>query len=322
MKLAIAAFTDRGEALSKRIGKNVTRIGGNVTLADWTAARFADSEALLFVGAAGIAVRAIAPHVRSKASDPAVLVADEAGRFVIPILSGHLGGANALAEEIAAQLQATAVITTATDLRGVFAVDLWAKAQGMTVLQTERIRRVSAKLLAGETIAVECPWPIESTPPEGVRLGSDADVIVSVRPQAGDALQLVPRCLTLGVGCRRGVSEAQIEAVFRRFCAERGVLPEAVSAAASIDRKADEAGLLAFCENHSWPVRFFTADELKATEGSFSPSDFVRKTVGVDNVCERSALCASGGTLLEKKYASDGVTFALAVTQPELNWSW
>ena len=70
MKLAIAAFTDRGEALAKRIGKNVTRIGGNVSLADWTAARFADSDALLFVGAAGIAVRAIAPHVKSKATDP------------------------------------------------------------------------------------------------------------------------------------------------------------------------------------------------------------------------------------------------------------
>ena len=213
MRLAIAAFTDRGEALSKRIGKNVTRIGGNVSLADWTAARFADSDALLFVGAAGIAVRAIAPHVKSKATDPAVLVADETGRFVIPILSGHLGGANALAEEIAAKLQATAVITTATDLRGVFAVDLWAKAQGMTVLQPERIRRVSAKLLAGESAAIDCPWPIEGTPPEGVRLGSDADVIVSVRQQAGDALQLVPRCLTLGVGCR--------PLLRRALCAER-----------------------------------------------------------------------------------------------------
>lgn len=322
MKLAIAAFTDRGEALSKRIGKNVTRIGGNVTLADWTAARFADADALLFVGATGIAVRAIAPHLKSKISDPAVLVADEAGRFVIPILSGHLGGANALAEEIAATLQATVVITTATDLRGVFAVDLWAKAQAMTVLQPERIKRVSAKLLAGETIAVDCPWPIKGVPPEGVRLDSDADVTVSVRPEETDALQLVPRCLTLGVGCRRGASEAQIEAVFRRFCAEHSVLPEAVSAAASIDRKSDEAGLLAFCASHGWPVRFFTADALNAAEGSFSHSDFVLEAVGVDNVCERSAVCASGGALLEKKYASDGVTFAIAVTQPELDWSW
>ena len=88
------------------------------------------------------------------------------------------------------------------------------------------------------------------------------------------------------------------------------------------DFEADEAGLLAFCEHHSWPVRFFTADELCAAEGSFSPSDFVRETVGVDNVCERSAVCAADGALFEKKYASDGVTFALAVTQAELNWSW
>ena len=132
----------------------------------------------------------------------------------------------------------------------------------------------------------------------------------------------MPRCLTLGVGCRRGVSAAQIEAVFRRFCAERSVLKDAISSAASIDRKSDEAGLLEFCQSHGWPVSFYTADELKAAEGSFSPSDFVRETVGADNVCERSAVYASDGALFEKKYASDGVTFALAVTQPELNWSW
>ena len=132
----------------------------------------------------------------------------------------------------------------------------------------------------------------------------------------------MPRCLTLGVGCRRGVSAAQIEQVFRRFCAERSVLKDAISGAASIDRKSDEAGLLEFCQSHGWPISFYTADELKAAEGSFSPSDFVRETVGADNVCERSAVCAADGALFEKKYASDGVTFALAVTQPELNWSW
>ena len=155
-----------------------------------------------------------------------------------------------------------------------------------------------------------------------MRLGSVADVIVSVRPEADDALQLVPRRLTLGVGCRRGVSAAQIEQVFRRFCAERSVLKDAISGAASIDRKSDEAGLLEFCQSHGWPVSFYTANELNAAEGSFSLSDFVLEAVGVDNVCERSAVCASGGTLLEKKYASDGVTFAITVTQPELNWSW
>ena len=175
-KIAVAAFTDRGEDLAMLVGAalgaRVDRLGGKgISLADWTAAQFPVRRALVFVGAAGIAVRAVAPHLKSKAEDPAVIVLDETGRFVIPILSGHLGGANALAKEIAAELQATAVITTATDLRGVFAVDLWAKAQGMTVLQPERIKRVSAKLLAGEAVAVDCPWPIKGAPPEGVRLG-------------------------------------------------------------------------------------------------------------------------------------------------------
>lgn len=324
--ICILAFTDAGERLGTRLGAelhaSVSRAGrGDVTLSAWTEAGFSSAEALIFVGAAGIAVRAIAPYVRSKASDPAVLVVDETGQFVIPMLSGHLGGANALARRVAALLNATAVITTATDLNGVFAVDLWASRQGMTVLQPERIKCVSSKLLGGESIDLFCPWPIAGTPPEGVQLGAGRDVIVDYRVRASDALQLVPRVLTLGVGCRRGVDADALEAVFLRFCRERGVQPESICAAASIDVKQGEAGLLAFCERRAWPLRFFSAEVLAAVPGAFTASNFVSQTVGVDNVCERSAVCCSGGALIEEKFAADGVTFALALVSPRLDWS-
>lgn len=154
MSRAYAAFTETGLALAETLARAlpgpVTRCGhGGPSLAEWTAAAFAQNEALIFVGAVGIAVRAIAPFCRSKASDPAVVVVDECGHFAVPLLSGHLGGANDLARAIAALCGAVPVITTATDAHGLFAVDEWARHHNCQVLEPERIKTVSGKLLAG-----------------------------------------------------------------------------------------------------------------------------------------------------------------------------
>ena len=322
---AIIAFTDRGRALAdtlqRRLGGSVSVAAEGFSLRAWTAEQFSQRTALIFIGAAGIAVRAIAPLLRGKADDPAVLCLDEGGSFVIPLLSGHLGGANDLARQVAAITGGTAVITTATDLNHAFAVDLWAKRQNMQVLQPERIKRISARILRGEAVGLDCPFPIEGERPELIIRRPDADVRVSYRPDGGAALQLVPRMLILGVGCRRGTVRETLEEEFSRFCEERAILPQAVCAAATIDRKADEAGLLAFCEAHDWTLTCFTAADLRAAEGSFTASGFVESQVGVDNVCERAAVCA-GGSLIEKKYAADGVTFALAEKNIHLDWSW
>lgn len=324
--LAYLAFTARGTALAERLaavlGGTVQSAGENLRLGDWTAENFPAREGLVLIGAAGIAVRAIAPHLRHKAEDPAVVCVREDGAYVIPLLSGHLGGANALAERIAAVTGGVSVVTTATDVNGVFAVDLWARRQGLLVRNPERIKTVSAKHLRGETITIECSVPVVGTAPERVRLGSGGDVCVSWRRQKGDALQLVPRVLCVGIGCRRGTEQKTLNEAFARFCEERGVLPQAVCAAASIEQKRDEAGLRAFCERQGWPIRFYTAKELSAVEGEFTASDFVRQTVGVDNVCERAALLQSAGKLAEKKYAAEGVTFALAEKPLKLDWSW
>ena len=159
MTRAYIAFTETGLALAKRLSAalpgSVARCGQDgASLAEWTSAQFVHSDALIFVGAAGIAVRAIAPHCKSKTADPAVVVVDECGRFAVPILSGHLGGANDLARAIAAVCGAVPVITTATDAHGIFAVDEWAKHQNCTVLEPERIKLVSGALLAGKTVAL------------------------------------------------------------------------------------------------------------------------------------------------------------------------
>ena len=339
--IAFLAFTDRGEALAEKLagvlGGETARAGRETDLGSWTEAAFREKRALVYVGAVGIAVRAVAPFLKHKAEDPAVLAVDETGRYVIPLLSGHLGGANALARELAAVTGGEAVITTATDLHGVFAVDLWAKKQNMTVRQPERIRTVSAKLLAGQVIRLDCRWKIQGTVPENVRRlqddsirerassdmeRTDIDVLVDFRDAVCTGLQLVPRILNLGIGCRRGTDEEALETGLEHFCRERGILPEAIRSAASIDLKSGEEGLLRFCREHDWPIRFYTAEELSRAEGSFSGSEFVRSVAGVDNVCERAAVLKSGGKLTETKYAQNGVTFALAEEQAYFDWSW
>ncbi len=329
MTRAYLAFTEKGLALARKLAAalpgSVTRCGhGGPGLADWTNQQFAQSDALIFVGAVGIAVRAIAPHCRSKASDPAVVVLDECGRFAVPLLSGHLGGANDLARALAAACGAVPVITTATDANGIFAVDEWAKLQNCTVLESERIKQVSGKLLAGETAAYWAEFPVTGKAPEGLapaRAQAEADFALTLSP-AGAALHLVPRIGVLGIGCKRGTTEEQLEAAFAAFCSSHALAAQCITAAASIDLKSSEAGLLAFCQKHSWSIQFYSAQQLRAAPGQFTPSPFVQSVTGVDNVCERAAVLAAGGSIHIPKQAGGGVTFALALRPFAPDWRW
>ena len=326
MKIRIISFTERGLELAERLGRGLdgeaVRCGGAVALQEWTELAFREAEGLVFVGAAGIAVRAVAPHVRSKTGDPAVVAVDETGQYAIPLLSGHLGGANDLARRIAALCGAVPVITTATDLRGVFAVDEWARYQGCLVRNPERIRAVSSALLAGGIITLRSDFPIAGTPPEGVVVTEESgcDVLLSLRTAGPDVLQLIPEIVVLGVGCRRGTAPEDLESAFRTLCAGGGISEDAVRMVCSIDRKADEPGLLEFCRNRGLELKTFTALELQAVPGTYSSSEFVLSVTGADNICERSAVLGSGGTLLIPKTAGNGITMALAIKEPSLQW--
>ena len=328
MKLAYLSFTEKGRQLAGRLaaalGGTAQRCGASCSLEAWTAAHFSQSDGLVYVGAAGIAVRAIAPHLKSKTTDPAVVVVDECARYAIPILSGHLGGANDLARAIGRVCGALPVLTTATDVNGVFAVDEWAKRQNCLVLNPERIKTVSAKLLAGGTVTVQSSWPIAGQPPRNVCQTEDrgADVLLDIHPGTGEKLHLVPRIAVLGVGCKKNVSFQMLEAALAAFLERTGVCEQAISAVASIDLKKNEPGLLDLCAAHGWPLKTYPAEQLREVEGQFTPSAFVKGVTGVDNVCERSAVLASGGTLCQGKTARDGITMALALAPYQPNWRW
>lgn len=329
MKIAWLTFTETGYELAQtiavQIGGSVARCGTQNPLRDWTANHFAASDALIFVGAAGIAVRAVAPHVVSKTSDPAVLVMDECGQYVIPILSGHLGGANDLAKEIHAVCGAHPVLTTATDVRGVFAVDEWAKRQNCAIANPKNIKVISSAVLRGERVSVYSPWEIIGEMPDficSVDAPEFAMVQLATHKTTGDALVLVPRVLTLGIGCRKGTALDSFEAAFSDFLRETNVLEQAISGAATITLKKNEPGLLEFCEKHGWKLTAVSAQELEQIPGTFTASPFVRSVTGVDNVCERSAVSVSGGVLIQTKYVSHGVTLALACAPYHPDWRW
>lgn len=331
IRAKLVSFTARGAALGERVAaalddarceryaRTVDRSLAGTRLARFAQQAMVDCDLIVFIGATGIAVRAIAPYLAGKAVDPAVLVLDEGGRFVIPLVSGHLGGANALAERLAQALGAQAVVTTATDGRGVFAADSWARAHDCLVCDPAQIRHVSGALLRGAPVGLWSAFPVADALPDGLteahsgETGIVLDMTARETPFA-HTLHLIPRIAVLGIGCRRGTPQETIEHAVQAALAQAGVPLAAVRQAASIDVKADEPGLLAFCARHGLPLTTYPAAQLAALTGCFTPSAFVRETVGVDNVCERAACCAAGGgRLLIRKTARDGVTAALAI---------
>ena len=304
MNISVMCFTKRGSRLAEKISEklqddNVSaecRYGGNGTksLKSWAEEQFEEKNALIFIGACGIAVRTIAPCVKDKLSDSPVLCIDEAGQFVIPILSGHAGGANELAYEIAGIIGAVPVITTASDVNGTFAPDVFAVKNDLSIMNRDGIARVTSKILDGQTV----------------------DIVISrdLSELSCGSLKLKPKEYIIGMGCRRGKSYSDIAAFIDRQLLELGLDVSDIMLLTSIDLKKNEEGLIRWSGSHRVPFRTYTADELKGVQGCFVSSDFVEECTGVDNVCERSAMLAAGeeGELIMHKKAENGMTIAVS----------
>lgn len=358
MKIAVISFTSRGKSLAHTVKEALEAGGhqvweavknsqdeGSVTesIAQWAGRQFQEKEALIFIGAAGIAVRAIAPWIQSKAKDPAVLVADEGGRYCIPILSGHMGGANALARELENALSMEAVLTTATDVNGRWAVDVFAVKNGLWIQDLGKAKEISARILRDQRVTFQLQKGnghiLGTIPGEVADIEETSsgwpDISIGIwKPSAsfsnigaGDTeisstdktLHLIPKCVVLGIGCRKGASAGEIAYAVEQALQEAGIWPQSVRAAATIDRKAREAGLLEYCGKYSLPLQVYGAEDLRNMQGDFTASAFVESVTGVDNVCERSAVRGAGrkGTLILTKRSFGPVTVAAA----EQEWS-
>ena len=377
--LSIISFTEKGAHLSLKLLDMLSEAGENAWLYtkcskyrdgsinkrlryvysntdEWAKVQMSAKNELLFIGACGIAVRAIAPWVANKLYDSPVLVMDELGTYVIPILSGHVGGANELAVKIGEMTGSIPVITTATDLNKSFAVDIFAKKNYLYIENKDGIAKVSSKVLSGEKISIAIELhgyrnlEAEIVETEKTETGKaeieryqckqlryeqlrhdsrfanqieivdfppkqPVDVIITTGNCDYNAdLVLKPREYVLGMGCKRDTAPEKISAYIDQTLTELGISKNQVYAICSIDKKRDEAGFLQWSSLERIPFITYSAEELEAVTGDFTPSEFVKSQVGVDNVCERAALkgCGEEGELVYRKHASDGMTIAVA----------
>ena len=333
MRIDVIAFSTNGCATALRVGEvladedvrlycktssdclGIERVEGSVR--DWTRRTFSECDAIVFIGATGIAVRHIAPFVKSKDSDPAVVCMDEHGRWAIALLSGHIGGCNQLTQRIADGTGAESIVTTATDLNGKFSVDTFAVRNGMRISSLKVAKDVSARVLDGRFVGFHSDVPVAGEIPDGITPADSGEfgVCVSTDPDKrpfDTTLNLVPMDVALGVGCRRGTDPGKLMGFVTGQLAAIGVSPERVAAVASIDIKRDEEAVLQLARDLRVPSRFYSSEELNSLQGEFTSSQFVRHVTDVDCVCERSAAMASGGNrFLLRKTAEDGMTVAV-----------
>lgn len=297
---------------------------------------FDSNDVLIFVGACGIAVRKIAPYIKDKQTDPAVICIDELGTYVIPILSGHIGRANAIARYIAEQIGSTAVITTATDINGRFSVDSWAARNGFIIDDIKAAKEVSSAILE-QNIPLISEFKIAGQLPAGIR-SEDGNTVRSyndnadrfrndigiyigcnIRKPFSRTLRLIPKAVHLGIGCRKGTDEDSIRQAVDKVLSEHDIDKKAVKCISSIDIKSGEKGLLDYAEHNNLPINFYSAEELNNLDGDFTSSEFVKGITGVDNVCERAAMIGAEH-LLVRKNAVNGVTIAAAIEHMEVHF--
>ncbi len=348
-KLAIVALTRRGLAIAERLRGPLSatevlctsRAGGSrsdstpATLADLAPRLLADYDAIVFVMALGIVVRVVGPLARDKSRDPAVVVVDEAGQFAISVLGGHRGGANQLARRVAELLGATPVITTASDVLGLPAVDLMGREFGWKLEREENLTTVASAVVNGQPVAVFQdagerdwwqafgPWPehfceLASLVELDERFA--ALVVISDREVDGElanwpkpTLVFRPRSLAVGVGCRRGVGLAEVERQFCRVLHDHQLAIGSVFALATAWLKADEPALVEFARRLGVPLRNFSAEELRTVTPLPTPSETVFDKIGLHGVAEAAAMFAAGcRELIVTKQASESVTIAVA----------
>lgn len=280
---------------------------------------------LIFIMATGIVVRHIASLLQSKDRDPAILVLDEKGEFVIPLLSGHLGGANAWARKIADRIGAQPVLTTATDVRGLTAPDEYARQLGWVVEPVERLRKVNRFLLDNGYLNIGSDYELPEQHP--LRLDSHyrfldeaekekAHLWISVQKESSEIpLLLIPRVFSIGVGCRRGVSRERILEAVQVGLDQLGISSKSVQGIYSIDLKANEVGIQEAAHVLGIPFRTFPAEKVQAVnvERGLSCSGYVREKIGVDGVCEATSLLGTKqGELVLPKQKLNGVTVAIS----------
>lgn len=290
---------------------------------------FSSHRGLVCVMAAGIVFRLVAPLLAGKSQDPAVVVVDEAGRFAVSLVSGHLGGANELAEQVAAVIGGQAVITTATDVQRKAAVDRLAKEADLDIENLDRVKSVHMGFLENRIVGLFDPGErLLPLIPAGVNLrvltrtqeAAEGDLAAWIYVHEGTGafepppcLILRPRTLVVGLGCNRGTSAGEINAALEEVFRAHNLSLGSVRNLATVELKRGEPGLWDAAAERGWPVTYYSLAELGSGGPVPTPSETVSKHLGIESVCEQAAMLGAGTReLLVPKVVFPNVTVAVA----------
>ncbi len=322
MKIAYFWLTSQGRQITEKI---CSALGGQIeskeNFRQTIRQDFHKYDAFVFVMATGIVIRTIADLLESKANDPAVIVIDQKGKFVISLLSGHLGGANALAVQIAEILDAVPVITTATDTENLIAFDLFAKANDLYIENLSALKSVSSAMLEGQKISVYSDFRIQHYDPIFLTDTLPAQVVISDKIlSASDALLLRPKSLIIGIGCKKQTPPEHLENCFLKLMQELHLSVHSVISVATIGLKQKESAILQLCDKYGFSLQIIPDDAIRNCNKIFENSEFVQQVTGLPSVAEACSYLASEcGEALTGKVKFPGVTLAVCRKKlPEL----
>ncbi len=319
MKIACLTFTQQGILLAEQLKEKFdapVELFTKQNYQEHLSAIFTTFQGIVFIASTGIAVRLSAPYLQDKSRDPAIVVVDDLGRYAISLVSGHLGGANVLAEKVAVLLACQPIITTASDGRGIEAIDLFAQKHGLAIESLHDVKIITGMMVDGKTLKLVSEIQASIVYPYLVESLEDAEgclYITSQEPVLCDLPHCIlrPKNLLLGIGCRKGKTDREILDAIAQVFIQHNLSLKSIRSIATIELKKDEPGILESCQALEAELRIFTADEIRQVQDRFSGSPFVQSQVGVSAVSEPCAYL-SGGDIIVEKTAIDGITIAVA----------
>jgi len=299
--------------LSKWNEENAAAIEGNFT--EFVGNIFGKHEIIIFIMATGIVVRSIAEFIKDKTMDPGIVVIDEKGKFVISLLSGHIGGANEAAEIIAKKIRAKSVITTASDVNGKIAVDTLAKKYGLIIDDMEKAKIITSMIVNGGKVLVKSDCKIEV--PKYLRKVKNAEGFIYITNKIIEEekpfVKLIPKNIILGIGCKKDTETEKLIEFIKKTFSELELDLKSIDTIASIDIKKDEKAILDAAEYFKCKTVFFDKNQILKVEKKFEQSEFVKETVGVGSVSGPSAYLAGNkkGKFLVGKNIFEGITLSV-----------
>lgn len=328
MNIGVISVTKQGDKIGKKLISYMAATLysksaiSNFNLMNITKELMEKCDAIIFIASTGIAVRAVAPYLKNKAVDPAVLVVDCNGNFVISLLSGHLGGANELALKVAELIKAQPVITTATDNLGLIAPDMIAKDNNLIIDDLKKAKIIASKLVEGQTVAFIDEKKLLAVPKgyvDGEKLLTVPNIVYVTNKlnlpekfmySSIEALKLIRKDIILGIGCRKDYNSDKMRKTIMEALVKENIDIRSVKAIATVEIKKEERAIIELAEFLNCPINIFTVDEIKKVQHKYDGSDFVEKTIGVRAVCE-PAVELSKGRLLTVKLSLDGMTLCI-----------